>query len=105
MIAWLRNLFGRSRRIETKLDRLIALQEKTMGQLEDLVTAIDAETNAVAARIDHLGSELASALAAGQAPKAETLAALSTISDRLKSLGADPANPVPPPAPAPAPSV
>lgn len=70
-----------------------------MGQLEDLASALDAETNAVAAKIDTLGAELAAAVAAGQAPKPETLAALSAISDRLKSLGADPAQPIPSPAP------
>ena len=72
-----------------------------MAQLEDLVSALDAETNAVAAKLDHLSAELAAAVAAGQAPKPETLAALAAVSDRLKSLGADPAAPLPAPAPAP----
>lgn len=76
-----------------------------MGQLEDLTAAIDAETNAVAAKLDHLSAELAAAVAAGQAPKPETLAALSAISDRLKSLGSNPAAPIPAPVtPAPAPT-
>lgn len=69
-----------------------------MGQLEDLTKALDAETNAVAARIDTLLASLAAAVAAGQAPKPETLAALEAVSARLKSLGADPAAPIPPPA-------
>ena len=67
-----------------------------MGQLEDLVSALDTETNAIAAKLDKLQSELSAAIANGQAPKPETLAALSAISDRLKSLGADPAQPIPP---------
>lgn len=69
-----------------------------MSQLEDLVAALDAETNAVAARIDHLSAELSAAIAAGQAPKPETLAALQAVSDRLKVLGSDPAAPIPAPA-------
>lgn len=72
-----------------------------MGQLEDLVAALDAETNAVAARIDKLSSELAAAVAANQAPKPETLAALAAVSDRLKVLGQDPAAPIPPAPPVP----
>ncbi len=74
-----------------------------MSQLEDLTAALDAETNAVAAKIDKLSAELSAAVAAGQAPKPETLAALSAISDRLKTLGADPAAPIPAPVPDPAP--
>lgn len=76
-----------------------------MSALDDLTAAIDAETNAVASRLDALKAELAAAVAAGQAPTAEQLAKLSAISDRLKSLGSDPAQPIPPaPAPAPAPA-
>jgi hypothetical protein len=91
-------------RIATHLHR----QGMAIMNLEELTTAIDSETNAVAAKIDHLSKELAAAVAAGQAPKPETLAALSAISDRLKTLGADPATPIPappvvapPPVPAP----
>lgn len=68
-----------------------------MSQLEDLVLALDAETTAVAVRLDKLSADLAAALADGTAPKPETLAALTAISDRLKSLGADPAAPIPAP--------
>ena len=71
-----------------------------MSALEDLVTALDAETNTLSAKMDKLVAELAAAN--GQAPKPETLAALQAISDRLKVLGADPAAPIPAPAPAPA---
>lgn len=79
------------------------LREKIMSALDDLTTAIDQETNAVAARIDKLTGELAAAVAAGQAPTAAQIAALQAVSDRLKTLGADPAAPIPP-APAPQPS-
>lgn len=66
-----------------------------MGQLEDLVTALDTETNAVAARIDKLSAELRDALSKGAPPAPATLTALSAISDRLKVLGSDPSNPIP----------
>ena len=101
MLEFLKRLFGRGGRLEAKLDRLLVLQEQTEMTLEELVTAMDAETNAVAAKMDKLSADLAAAHAAGQAPKPETIAALSAISDRLKALGADPATPIPP-APEPA---
>lgn len=71
--------------------------EKIMGQLEDLATAFDTETTAVAAQIDKLHAELNAAIAANQAPDPATLAKLQAVSDRLKALGADPANPIPAP--------
>lgn len=99
--------FQRGARIERKVDALLSdikkLGEKLMGQLEDLTTAIDAETNAISARVDKLTADLQAALANGQPPNPATLAQLAAISGRLKVLGADPANPVPPPAPAPTP--
>lgn len=67
-----------------------------MGALEDITNAIDAETNKIASVVDKLRADLAAAQAKGDPPSAETLAHLQAISDRLKSLGADPSNPVPP---------
>ncbi len=89
---------GRWRRIEEKLDRILSNQEIFMSQYTDLVSALDAETTAIAARIDALTASVAAAVAAGQAPD---LTPLQAISDRLKSLGTDPAAPIPAPAPAP----
>ena len=68
-----------------------------MGQLEDLASALDAETNTLASKLDSLQNDLKAAQAAGQAPSQATIAKLSAISDRLKSLGSDPATPIPPP--------
>ncbi len=73
---------------------IIYYGRKAMGQLEDLATALDAETNAIAARIDKI--------IAGQTNPA-TIVQLQAISDRLKTLGQDPAAPIPPPVPAPNP--
>lgn len=86
-------------RIVRLLESVLHLEHNVMGQLEDLVTALDSETNAVAKKIDELTSALASAVAANQAPKAETLTALGAISDRLKALCADRSAPIPPATP------
>ncbi len=70
----------------------------TLQSFKDLLTAIDAETNRIAAKID----ELVAKLGAGgmtEAEEAEALASLSAVSDRLKTIGTDPANPIPTPEP------
>jgi ABC-type transporter Mla subunit MlaD len=94
-------MFKRGRRIEQKLDALTRLVQTfykhTMSQLDDLITAIDNETNAVAAEVAALRAQLAAAPTVTQA----TLDKLSSISTRLQGIAADPANPVPAPAPAP----
>lgn len=89
-----------------RLVRVLAKGELfIMGKLEDLAVQFDSETNAVAARIDKLQADLQTAISQGQPPSTETLQALSNISDRLKSLGQDPTNPIPPaPPPSPAPA-
>lgn len=88
-------------RIHQRLDTIEAQGKATMSALDDLTTALDQETTAIATRIDALTAELA---AAGQAPTAAQLASLSAISDRLKSLGVDPAAPIPAPVPTPTPA-
>lgn len=66
------------------------------NELDAVIASLNANTNTVATRIDNLIAALA---ASGQAPTPEQLAELNTISDHLKALGADPANPVPDPRP------
>ncbi len=83
------------RRVIAKLNRLLELQGISIMTLEELASALDAETTAVAAKIDQLRADLAAAVAAGQAPKPETIAALEAVSERLKGLAVDPQNPVP----------
>jgi hypothetical protein len=82
-------------RLEDKLDALVKyLHERIpniMGQLDDLITAIDNETNAVAAEVDALKAQLAAAPTVTQAE----LDKLTSISTRLQAIAADPANPVP----------
>lgn len=60
--------------------------------IDDLVTSLNDNTNLVAARIDRLIT------AVGNNVTPEQLAELTAISDHLKALGQDPANPVPTPA-------
>jgi hypothetical protein len=72
-----------------------------MSALEDLTTALNNETNVLAAKLTALQASLAAALAAGQAPSAADIAALQAVSDRLTALGADPAAPIPVPVAAP----
>jgi chromosome segregation ATPase len=100
-------MFGARRhrqRLEAELAELKAsvnlLLERsliTMSQLDDLITAIDNETNAVAAEVAALRAQLAAAPTVTQS----TLDKLTSISTRLQGIAADPANPVPAPTPAP----
>lgn len=93
MIRFLRRLFG----ITEVLDN----QRTIMSKLDDIISAINTETNALAAKIDALE------IAAGGTVTQANLDALSAISARLKGLAApDDAPPVavaPAPTPAPVP--
>lgn len=62
--------------------------------LNQVISDLNTNTNAVSARLDKLIADLA---AAGQAPTAEQLASLQAISDHLKAMGQDPAAPIPAP--------
>lgn len=91
-------MFRRLRRIDAKLDLLLLLlttETRTMATLADVITALNDNTNAVAARMDALLAQIA-----GGTIKPEDLATLQAISDHLKQLGANPSNPVPPAFPA-----
>lgn len=94
----LNDVLARLSLIEDKENRIMALAD----DLKAGIKALDDETNAVAARIDALVARL-SASSLTDAEKADVLAALTAESDRLKTLGTDPNNPVPtPPTPGPA---
>lgn len=96
-----------------KLDEILAhigairAQEKHLmsdvTSIKQLVTDLDAETNAVAAKVDAQASAIAdlkAQLAAGtpvtQADLDAIQAGLQPISDRLKALGSDADAPIPP---------
>ncbi len=91
---------------DPRLDQILAQGAQIMAKvtdLTDLVTALDAETNAVAAKIDAEMAEIAdlkAQIAAGTPVTQDQLDAvvsgLTPISDRLKALGSDPAQPIPP---------
>lgn len=91
-------IFGFRKRVLGELAELRGLITKgfqLMGMsLDDLVTAIDNETNAVAAEVAALRAQLAAAPTVTQA----TLDKLASISGRLQGIAADPNNPVPTPA-------
>ncbi len=78
-----------------RVDELSKRKPTLMINLEELTAALDAETTAVAIRIEALLADLIYAQNNNQAPKPETLAALTAISARLKVLGANPADPIP----------
>ena len=84
--------------IETTLDRIQQKMETTMATLQnfkDLLAAVDTETNRIAAKIQSLVDSLGGG-GMTDAQEAEALAGLSAVADRLKTIGADPTNPVPP---------
>ena len=83
-------------RIERRLIGENIQGEVIMSQLEDLTTALNNETNVLAAKLTSLQTSLATALANNQAPSDADIAALKAVSDRLTALGADPSNPIPP---------
>lgn len=71
--------------------------------LTTVIADLDAATNQAAAEQSKLVAEIAALKSQGLPPTDAQLAQLEAIAARVKSLGADPANPVPPvPAPAPA---
>lgn len=64
--------------------------ERTLStSLDTVIADLNANTNAVSARLDILIAEVGDAVTPAQT------AALQAISDHLKALGQDPANPVP----------
>lgn len=84
-------------RIETALDRIQQKLETAMATLtsfKDLLAAVDAETNRIAAKIQSLVDQLAAG-GMTEAEEAEALSGLTAVADRLKTIGADPANPIP----------
>lgn len=90
---------------DAKLDTLISQGALLMAAVTDLKTLaadLDVETNAVAAKIDaemaqiaDLKAQIAAGSPVSQADLDSIVASLGPVSDRLKALGADPAQPIP----------
>lgn len=84
--------------IESALDRIQEKAEHAMATLQsfkDLLAAVDAETTRIANKIDELVAKLeAGGMSASE--EAEVQEGLTALSDRLKKIGADPAQPIPP---------
>lgn len=94
-------------RIENKLDRLLKFEltfakemlimsDQINAALAKLASDFDAETNAVAAKLDALAAALATSVASQTPVNPAVMAQLQAVSDRLKALGSDPAQPIPP---------
>jgi len=93
-----RQLLKTLKQIESALDRIQQKADKAMATLQsfkDLLTAVDAETNRIAAKIDELVAKL-EAGGMSEAEEAEALEGLSAVAERLKTIGANAADPIPP---------
>jgi len=83
---------------EKVLDRIQQKMEQAMATLQnfkDLLAAVDAETNRLAARI----AELVAQIGGGgltEAEEEEALAGLTAVAERLKTIGASSTEPIPP---------
>lgn len=84
------------------IERLELLLMTTVTDLKNLVAAMDAETNTIAAKVDaqtaaiaDLSAKVAAGGVATQADLDAIGAGLTPISERLKTIGADPAQPIP----------
>jgi len=94
---------GFFREVLRKLDQIIIKQDKILErenkimalaqEILDLIKKVDEATNAVAARIDRLAARIGTSLSSSEVT--DIKAALAAESDRLQTLGRDPANPIP----------
>src|SRR5678816_4288487 len=97
IFKWLHAIADVLHAIEETTDRIQIKLEATMATLQnfkDLLAAVDAETNRIAAKIESLVGGLQSG-SMSEAEEAEALAGLQATADRLKTIGADSANPIP----------
>ena len=95
---------GTAEKLELILVRLEKLMA-TVTQIEQLITDMNTETNAIAGRLDAddaalqaLKAQIAAGTPATQADLDAISASLTTTSARLKAIGVDPTNPIPDPA-------
>lgn len=98
LLQTLTAIFALTQQLDQALDTLQQKADKLMASLQnvkDLAAAIDVETTRIANKID----ELVAKLAAGgmtEEEEAEALSLLTAQADRLKTIGHDPQNPIPP---------
>ncbi len=74
------------------LGAIITGEQIVATQLDQIITDLNDNTNAVSARIDRLTAAIQNQ---GNTITPDQLAELQAVSDHLKTLGQDPANPVP----------
>ncbi len=94
---------GVTRQLDLILTRLESLMA-SVSEVKQLVSDLNDETNAVAAKIDAqaaaiqaLKDQIAAGTPVSQADLDAIGRGLTAVSDRLKTLGADTSNPIPPP--------
>lgn len=93
----LRRLLKTLTLIESVLDRIQQKLEKSMATLQnfkDLLGAVDVETTRIGTRVEDLVAKL-EAGGMTDAEEAEVFAGLTAVADRLKTIGANPADPIP----------
>ncbi len=92
LVHWLKEIEDRIDRIQFKLEAALA----TAQQFTDVLKAIDTETTRIATKVQELLDKIS---AGGMTPAEEQVAldAATAELDRLKTIAADPANPVPAP--------
>lgn len=71
------------------LGALITGEQIVATQLDQIIADLNTNTNAVSARLDRIIAQL------GNTVSPDQIAQLQAVSDHLKALGQDPANPVP----------
>lgn len=84
-----------------RLDRLTRIGGRLMALADDLkasVAKLDSETTAIADVVSSLAARIKNSMT--DAEVAELQGAFTALDERLKGLGVDPTNPVPPPTPA-----
>lgn len=91
------SIVGQMAHIEVSLKKILKLMEVVMAKAQDfkdLVDALNAETDMIAARIDAILAKLQDT-GLSSAEEAQALSDLQAVSDRLKTLGTDQTNPIP----------
>lgn len=94
-----------TQKTEAALDRIQLQLEKVTMKLQDftdLLTAVNTETDLLAAKIQKLMEQVSGSSLTGE-EEATILAGLQAVKNRLTVMAADPADPVPTPEPTPAP--
>lgn len=98
MLSFFRQILEYVIQISSKMDEIQDKLEKAMATLktfDDLLKAMDAETTRIGTKIDELLKKIADGGMTAEEEDA-ALAEVQALADRLKTIGVDPAQPIPP---------